>query len=154
MEKLDIALLSKNDPIPYYLLLEADPNKELVDKYIKTGECYLGKKDGELVGLYVLVKVSEGVLEIINVSVDKKFQGQGYGQMLVSDAIERAKKSGAHEIEIGTGNSSFMQLSVYQKCGFRIVGVDIDFFVKNYPEPILENGIQCKDMIRLAIKLK
>ena len=154
MEQLNISLLGKGDQIPYDLLLEADPNKELVDKYIKTGECYLGKNsDGELVGLYVLVKVSEGVLEIINVSVDAKFQGQGYGKMLVSDAIERAKKSGAQEIEIGTGNSSFMQLSVYQKCGFRIVGVDTDFFVKNYPEPIFENGIQCRDMVRLAIDL-
>mgnify|MGYP001614054351 FL=1 len=53
MVQLNIALLSKNDQIPYALLLEADPNKELVDKYIKTGECYLFKnKDGELVGLF------------------------------------------------------------------------------------------------------
>ncbi len=153
MEQLEITLLGKDDQPPYDLLLEADPNKELVDKYLKEGKYYLGKnKDGELVGLYVLVKVSEEALEIINISVDAKYQGQGYGTMLVSDAIEKARKSGAKKIEIGTGNSSTLQLSLYQKCGFRIVGVDTDFFIRNYPEPIFENGIQCVDMVRLVIE--
>jgi len=31
-----------------------------------------------------------------------------------------------------------------------IVGIDIDYFSKNYPEEIYENGIQCRDMIRLS----
>ncbi|WCN36270.1 hypothetical protein [Aneurinibacillus uraniidurans] len=35
-------------------------------------------------------------------------------------------------VEIGTGNSSIGQLALYQKCGFRIIGVDRDFFIKHY----------------------
>ncbi|MFC0472483.1 histidine phosphatase family protein [Halalkalibacter kiskunsagensis] len=30
------------------------------------------------------------------------------------------------------------------------IGVDMDFFIKHYPEEIFENGIQCRDMIRLS----
>jgi hypothetical protein len=44
-------------------------------------------------------------------------------------------------------------LALYQKCGFRIVGVDLDFFIRHYPEKIYENGIQCRDMIRLSLDL-
>lgn len=43
--------------------------------------------------------------------------------------------------------------ALYQKCGFRIVGIDRDFFTDHYPEPIYENGIWCRDMIRLSIHL-
>ncbi|MGX8177137.1 GNAT family N-acetyltransferase [Exiguobacterium artemiae] len=53
-------------------------------------------------------------------------------------------------IEIGTGNSSIGQLALYQKCGFRIVGVDLNFFLRHYEEDIIENGIRCTDMIRLS----
>lgn len=154
MEQLNITLLGKDGKIPYHLLLLADPNKEFVDKYLKDGKCFVAKnKDKETVGVYVLITVSKGVWEIKNIAVDPKFQGQGYGKALILDAIKRAKKSGAKKIEIGTGNSSIHQLSLYQKCGFRIVGIDKEFFVKNYREPIFENGVQCRDMVRLAIDL-
>ena len=77
-------------------------------------------------------------------------QGKGFGKQLVIDAIEVAKSRGYRTIEIGTGNSSIGQLALYQKCGFRITGVDIDFFIRHYPEEIFENSIQCRDMIRLS----
>lgn len=64
--------------------------------------------------------------------------------------LKQPKKNGYKTIEIGTGNSSIGQLVLYQKCGFRITGVDIDFFVRHYQEEIFENGIQCRDMIRLS----
>ena len=31
--------------------------------------------------------------------------------------------------------------------------IDIDYFVKYYEEPIFENDIQCKDMVRLEMEL-
>ena len=68
----------------------------------------------------------------------------------MEDAVEEAKRKGYKTIEVGTGNSSIGQLVLYQKCGFRISGIDIDFFVRHYPEEIFENGIQCRDMIRLS----
>ena len=66
------------------------------------------------------------------------------------NAIEVAKSKGFKTIEVGTGNSSIEQLALYQKCGFRITGVDLDFFIRHYSEEIYENGIQCRDMIRLS----
>ena len=37
-------------------------------------------------------------------------------------------------------------MAFYQRYGFRVTSIDHDFFVKNYPEPIFENGIQLFDM--------
>ena len=41
----------------------------------------------------------------------------------------------------------------YQKAGFRITGVIPNFFKDNYDEEIIENGIPCRDMIRLTLEL-
>ena len=47
---------------------------------------------------------------------------------------------------MGTGNSSIDQIAFYQK-GFRMIGVEIGFFERNYNDKIYENGILCRDKI-------
>ena len=108
--------------------------------------------DGKVVGEYMLTKVDNETNELKNIAVDEKYQGKGIGKQLVLDAIKKAKEAGSKRIEVGTGNSSFSQLASYQKCGFRIIGVDKDFFTKNYDQEIIEDGIRCIDMVRLAIE--
>lgn len=148
---MEIRKLIHQDKIPMELLLLADPSEEMIQKYIARGETYIAEKEGIVVGVYVYVSSEEGTAEIMNISVREEFQGKGLGKQLILDAIKRIKQAGYTRIEIGTGNSSIGQLALYQKCGFRITGIDRDFFLRNYPEAIMENGIQCVDMIRLSI---
>ncbi|WP_276511400.1 GNAT family N-acetyltransferase [Pseudomonas nitroreducens] len=75
------------------------------------------------------------------------------GRRLLLAAIEQARDAGLQRLTIATGNSSLAQLGLYQRVGFRIVGIDPDYFVRHYPEPIFESGIQCRDQIRLALDL-
>jgi GNAT superfamily N-acetyltransferase len=82
--------------------------------------------------------------------VDESYQGKGIGKQLVNHAIQQAKLLGCKTIEIGTGNSGVGQLALYQKCGFRMTGIDRDFFIRHYSEEIFENGIQVVDMVRLS----
>ncbi|EOO70247.1 GNAT family N-acetyltransferase (plasmid) [Bacillus mycoides] len=132
------------------LLLLADPSSEVVNGYLKQGDCFVLKKDTITVGIMILIPTRPETIEIINIAVSEKEQGKGYGKYLLGFAIDYAKKEKYKTIEIGTGNSSLMQLGLYQKCGFRITNVDRDFFLRNYEEEIYENGIQCIDMIRLT----
>ena len=67
-------------------------------------------------------------------------------------AIEYAKDNKIETLEIGTGNPGLIQIMLYQKCGFRIVGVELDYFRKNHKEKIYENGIECRDMIRMRME--
>jgi ribosomal protein S18 acetylase RimI-like enzyme len=89
----------------------------------------------------------------MNIAVNESQHGQGCGKQLIQYAIVEALKRGYTCIEIGTGNSSLSQLRLYQRCGFRIVGVDFDFFTRHYDEAIYENGLLCRDMIRLSYEL-
>ncbi|MEK0316791.1 GNAT family N-acetyltransferase [Cohnella sp. 56] len=145
--------LDEQQAAPYELLLLADPNKELVDEYLSRGYCFLAMLENELVGEFVLIHTHPRTLEIVNIAVQEPFQGKGIGKALVLRAIEEARTMNAKTIEIGTGNSGFKQLKLYQRCGFRIVGVDIDFFIRNYDEELYEEGIQIKDMVRLRMEL-
>ncbi|WP_308364978.1 MULTISPECIES: hypothetical protein [unclassified Microbulbifer] len=56
-------------------------------------------------------------------------------------------------LEVGTGTFGY-QLTIYQRQGFRVERIDKNFFLKNYPEPIVENGIQHRDMLRLTLEFR
>jgi ribosomal protein S18 acetylase RimI-like enzyme len=151
--ELLIKKLSEEAVVPYDLLLLADPSKEHVHDYLRRGTCYIASLEDEMIGIFVLLRTRPKTMEIVNIAVREDYQGRGIGKKLVLSAIDKAKEEHVKTIEIGTGNSGMMQLALYQKCGFRIVGVDQDFFVRHYDEEIFENGIHCRDMIRLRLDI-
>ena len=145
-----IRKLNLNEEPPMDLLLLADPSKVLVEEYMKRGECLVAEHDAQIIGVYVLLPTRPETVELVNIALIEIQQGKGLGKKLVMSAIKVAKSKGYRTIEVGTGNSSIGQIALYQKCGFRIISVDIDFFIRNYSELIYENGIQCRDMIRFS----
>jgi len=147
---INIRKLEENEKLPINLLILADPSEEMILDYTSRGLCHIAEVNGEIIGAYVLIKTRPKTMEIVNIAVDESYQGRGIGKSLILHAIEQAKESGAKTLEIGTGNSSIGQLALYQKCGFRISVIDKDFFVRHYNEKIIENGINCVDMIRLS----
>lgn len=152
-DTVEIRKLNTNEEAPLQLLLLADPSEKIVRDYLKRGECYIAESGEQMIGVYVLLPTRPETVELANVAVMEKQQGKGIGKQLVVHAVQNAKAKGYKTIEIGTGNSGIGQLALYQKCGFRINGVDRDFFVTHYAEEIFENGIQCRDMIRLSQNL-
>lgn len=149
MEGLQIELLEMGAELPMHLLLLADPSAMMISAYIHDCWIYTAALNGELIGCYALLLLDKTSVEIKNIAVIEGYQGKGIGTLLIKNAIETARELGHKKIRIGTGNSSIGQLSLYQKLGFVQTSVIKGFFQKNYPEPIIENGIACVDMIVL-----
>ncbi|KKI90410.1 acetyltransferase [Bacillus sp. SA1-12] len=147
---MNIRNLFKDEKPPMDLLLLADPSQIIVNEYVKRGECFIAEKENKVIGVYVLLPTRPETVELVNIAVAEEVQKKGIGKHLLSHAIQMAKRKGYKTIEVGTGNSSLGQLALYQKCGFRMIGIDRDFFVRHYQEEIIENGIHCRDMIRLS----
>ena len=147
---MEIRKLNKDEQPPMDLLLLADPSRELVQAYTKRGRCYIVVVDSNVIGVYVLLPTRPGTIELVNIAVDENWQGKGVGKRLVNHAVKKAKQLGFKTIEVGTGNSGIGQLTLYQKCGFRMIGIDRDFFIRHYDEEIYENGIKVVDMVRLS----
>lgn len=153
MSNINIKRVVEYIEIPYELLYLADPSKESINDYISRGDLYVAYIENEVVGAYVILKTRSLTTEIMNISVKEAYQQKGIGKVLIEHAISTSKNLNIKTLEVGTGNSSIYQLAFYQKCGFRIVGVDKDFFKKHYDEKIIENGIECIDMIRMSMDL-
>lgn len=144
-------IIEETENYPYELLLEADPSIHKIKEYVQKGKCFIAV-DQEVKGVYILVAHTPNKAEIMNVAVIEEERGRGLGKQLIHDALQRAKKLGMTSVEIGTCNSSIAQLALYQKCGFRICGI-IQGFFDDYSEPIVEDGIRCRDMIRLTYQI-
>lgn len=153
MDEIEIRKQDNKEEIPYDLLLLADPSIEVINDYIYRGDCYVAYINDNIVGVFVLVRTRPLTLELVNIAVKEVYQGKGIGKRLILNAIEIARKDNTKILEVGTGNSSINQLALYQKCGFRIVNVDRDFFKIHYKEKIIENEIECVDMVRLRMDL-
>ena len=152
IEPLLIKKISPSEA-PWPLLLLADPERKQVEKYLYDGDCYVAVRNDQTIGVLVLLETDSATLEIKNIAVEEDLQGQEIGKRLIAEAVSIAKQRGMSRLEVGTGNSSIDELAFYQIVGFRIVGVDRDFFVRNYAEEIIENGIRCVDMIRLEMEV-
>ena len=135
---------------PMELLLVADPSKEIVKSYLKRSRCFVAYSRDKIAGVCVVKAIAGGAFELMNIAVSPAIQQEGIGTQLLQHVIEKTKESGALCLEVGTGTFGY-QLTFYQRQGFRVKRIDKNFFLKNYPEPIIENGIQHKDMLRLAL---
>ena len=138
----------------WQLLMEADPSRQQIEKYSDTGYTFELLSDDDIAGIIIVTPKTTERVEIMNLSVDEKWRGRGFAKALIEYACSFSAVKGYRIAEIGTGNSSIYQLALYQKVGFRIMGIDHDYFSRNYPEPIYENGMLCRDMIRLERKLQ
>ena len=137
---------------PMDLLLLADPSEEMINRYLLDSDIFVANEGDNTIGVLALKKAGNEA-EIMNVAVDEHHQGKGIGSALSKHAIEFAKSSGIKKLIIGTADTSTNQQQLYQKLGFEKSGRIKDFFTTHYPEPIIENGVQAKDMIQLEMIL-
>lgn len=130
------------------LLLLADEVEASVADYIGRGTCYAACDDGRIVGQYMLIHTRPFTAEVVNIAVVPDRQRQGIATALLAHAVDTARRAGFHLLEIGTGNSGFGQIALYERCG-----IDVDYFRKHSPTPIFENGVECRHMVRLRMEL-
>lgn len=132
------------------LLLLADEQESMIDRYIDRGTMYV-LDDCGIKCECVVTDERHGVLEIKNIATEPSHQGKGYGKALIDFVAEKHK--GAYSIlQVGTGESP-ATLSFYEKCGFVRSHSVKNFFIDNYDHPIYECGVQLIDMIYLQREL-
>ena len=152
--KESMSLLIQEVPVadaPMELLLLADPSEDKIRSYLSGSKCFIASSGAVVVGACVVQPRGTGTHEVMSIAVHPAYQKSGHGTALLKWVIDFFRSSGARQLEVGTGSFGY-QLAFYQRHGFRVTSIDHDFFVKNYPEPIFENGIQLVDMLRLTLR--
>lgn len=132
------------------LLLLADEQEDMIDRYLNRGTMYVLKDDGVKCEC-VVTDEGKGVLEIKNIATEPEYQGKGYGKALI-DFVAATYKGKYSILQVGTGDSPGI-ISFYEKCGFIRSHSIKDFFIDHYDHPIYEAGTQLADMIYLQKKI-
>lgn len=138
----------KKDYLP--LLLMADEEEAMIDRYLSRGVMYVLDDEG-MKTVCVVTEEGNGVLELKNLATVPACRRRGYARLMI-DFLVQTYRGRYTTLQVGTGDSP-LTLPFYEKCGFRRVGVIPDFFTKNYSHPIFECGKQLVDMIYLAREL-
>ncbi len=147
---MELQIITENKKQYLDLLLLADEQESMIDRYLERGTMYALYDDG-LRAVCVLTDEGGGVLELKNLAVCPAFQRQGYGRRLL--ALLADLYCGKYQImQVGTGDSP-LTLSFYEHCGFQQTHVIPNFFIDNYNHKIFESGKQLCDMIYLQKKL-
>ena len=128
------------------LLLLADEQEDMVDRYLDKGKMYVLDDNG-VKAECIVTDEGNGILEIKNIAVKPEYQGCGYGKALINFLIHRY--TGKYSImQVGTGDSP-LSIPFYEECGFVRSHIIPNFFTDNYDHPIYESGIQLVDMVYL-----
>lgn len=143
---MKIRKVNKNKKQFLALLLLADEQEDMVDRYLEKGTMYV-LYDCGVKAECVVTDEGDGILEIKNIAVVPEHQRAGYGRSLI-DFLARKYKGRYSVLQVGTGDS-LLTIPFYEKCGFVHSHRIANFFTDNYDHPIYECGVQLIDMVYL-----
>ena len=145
-ETMKIVKISENKKQFLDLLLLADEQENMIDKYLPRGDLF-ALYDDDLKSVCVVVHINSETCELKNIATYEKFQGKGYGRTLIN-FIYDFYKNDYKTMLVGTGETPAI-LSFYKGCGFEKSHRVKNFFTDNYDNPMFDGDIQLIDMIYL-----
>ena len=132
------------------LLLLADEQEDMIDKYLDRGTMFVLDDNG-IKGECVVTDEDDGVIEIKNLAVYKEYHGNGYGKSLIMFVADKYR--GQYKVlQVGTGDSP-ITVPFYEHCGFKQHHRIENFILDNYDRPIYEGGVQLRDMVFLRMDI-
>lgn len=147
---MNISRISYNKKQYLDLLLLADEQESMIDRYLDRGEMFT-LVDGGVKAVCVVTDEGDGVCELKNIAVVPDAQRQGYGKKLINYLITHY--SGKYsKLIVGTGDVP-SSLGFYESCGFSYSHRIENFFTDNYDHIMIEDGILLKDMVYLSRKM-
>ena len=147
---IEIREITENKKQYLSLLLLADEQEDMIDRYIADDTMYILDDNG-VKGECVVLPIGSNTLEIKNIAIHPDYQRKGYGKALIDFIIEKYK--GKYSVlQVGTGESQ-ATIPFYEKCGFIRSHTIKNFFIDNYDHPIYEEGILLVDMVYLKMDL-
>jgi GNAT superfamily N-acetyltransferase len=110
------------DWIKKYFTAEEEDLKilENPEEYILKGggAILMAKRGCNIIGTCGLIKINEGIFELVKMAVDEKERGKKIGYLLGEAAIGKAKQLGAYRVQLETSSKLIPAVNLYKKLGF------------------------------------
>ena len=141
---MEIKIINENKRNFMDLLLLADEQEDMIEKYLDRGTLF-ALYDDDLKSICVVTDEGDGNFELQSLATYQQFQAMGYATRIVKHIFEYYKDKG-QTMYVGTGDCPFI-VSFYKNCGFNFSHRLENYFIEHYNEPMFENGIQLKDKV-------
>lgn len=133
------------------LLLEADPSKNSIMKYLQDSDVYGLKLNDEIISLAVILHIDNKTLELKNLVTKKEYRKKGYAKRLLKHLCGNYKQR-YDKMLVGTTENN---IPFYVKQGFDKYEKTIkNYFIDNYNEEIRDGDLICTDIIYYSKDLK
>lgn len=133
------------------LLLEADPSKASIMKYLNDSDVYGLKLNDEIISLAVILHIDNSTLELKNLVTKEKYRNKGYAKRLLKHLCGNYKQK-YDKMIVGTTENN---IPFYVKQEFDKYEKTIkNYFIDNYNEEIKDGDLICTDMIYYSKDLK
>lgn len=142
---MQIRKITENKKHYLDLLLLADEQESMIDKYLHRGEMFVLDDDG-VKAECVVTREADGIYELKNIAVVPACHRRGYGKRLIDHLFFHYPD--CKTMVVGTGDCDAI-LSFYGQCGFKESHRVKNFFTDNYDHPMFEDGKQLVDMVYL-----
>lgn len=98
-----------------------------VDSLVAGHGCWLLKVQGRRAGYAVMMRVLDEA-HLLDISVDRSFQGHGHGAALLDHLRDEARRHGATQFFLEVRPSNEAALALYRKHGFEHIGRRRDYY--------------------------
>ena len=133
------------------LLLEADPSKEMINKYLSDGELFVLTYNDEPACIAVTIKKDNDTIELKNIVTKENYREKGYAKKMIKYLVDNYKTR-YNKMIVGTTENN---IPFCVKQGFNKYEKTIkNFFVDNYNEEIKDGDLVCTDLIYYSKDLK
>lgn len=90
----------------------------------KGGHIFFYQKNGQILGTFALIKVSETVFELGKMAVAPEARGQGIGQKLMQFLIEFSKSKQWKKLILYSNTKLENSIHIYRKYGFNEIPIE------------------------------
>jgi len=87
----------------------------------------VSEAEGKLLG-YAVVQYMPPEAELLNIAIDRPFQGKGIGRQLVSFLLEEGRAQGLETIYLEARASNTRALTLYRSLGFQQTGLRKNYY--------------------------
>jgi len=138
---------------PMDILSQGSIPADILENALLHETCYIAFRHDNIVGAFILAAV-QNKTELVSFGIAAEFKLNLAGQALLMHALGKAKSRGADNMQVGISNAHIDLFTFFQKNGFRISGIEKDYYYDATLSRKSKNGITLRDRLILSISLQ
>jgi ribosomal protein S18 acetylase RimI-like enzyme len=137
---------------PYVeLLREAEDSMSEIESYLDVGDLFLYTDRETVIGHVLVTPLGPDEQELKNLAIVEGRRRLGFGRSMIGAVLAELRARGVRRVEVATSGADTGNLEFYQRCGFRLLRIERDYFspARGYPEGFSLFGLPASDLVVL-----